>query len=101
MVRFRAALVTLALLCPATMAQPDVVLKWNALTVKTLVLQGQSPFAQARFAAIVQLAVFEAVNAITGDYDPYLGIAAPAGASLEAAAATAAYRVLKTYFPAA
>src|SRR5213594_3224011 len=102
MTRLRAALVTVALLCPATtMAQPDVVLKWNALTVKTLVLQGQSPFAQARFAAIVQLAVFEAVNAITGDYDPYLGIAAPAGASLEAAAATAAYRVLKTSFPVA
>ena len=99
MVRFRAALVTLALLCPATMARADVVLTWNALTVKTLVLQGQSPFAQARFAAIAQLAVFEAVNAITGDYRPYIGITAPAGASADAAAATAAYRVLKTYFP--
>lgn len=28
--------------------------------------EGQNPFAQARYAAIVQLAVFDAVNAITG-----------------------------------
>jgi hypothetical protein len=50
--------------------------------------------------AITQLAVFEAVNAITGDYKPYLGtVVAPAGASADAAAVTAAYRVLKTYFP--
>jgi hypothetical protein len=51
----------------------DVVLRWNAIAVKTLIQQGQSPFSQARFAAIVQLAVFEAVNAITGDYEPYIG----------------------------
>jgi hypothetical protein len=96
--RFRAGLAALLLLCPAAVAHADVVLAWNELTVKTLIQTGQSPFGQARFAAIVQLAVFEAVNAITRDYDPYLGIAAPAGASAEAAAATAAYRVLKTYF---
>src|SRR5204863_5366500 len=46
------------------------------------------------------LAVFEAVNAITGDYRPYLGtVVAPAGASVDAAAVTAAYKVLKNYFP--
>jgi hypothetical protein len=50
--------------------------------------------------AITQLAVFEAVNAITGEYQPYLGtIAAPAGASGEAAAAQAAHDVLRAYFP--
>ena len=52
--------------------------------------------------AITQLAVFEAVNAITGDYKPYLGtVVAPAGASADAAAVAAAYTVLKNYFPAA
>src|SRR5712671_4872330 len=81
-------------------ARADVVLDWNAIAVSTLVAQGQSPFAQARFMAITQLAVFEAVNAITGDYRPYLGtVAAPAGASVDAAAVTAAYKVLKNYFP--
>ena len=44
-----------------------------------MIQQGQSPFGQARVAAIVQLAVFEAVNAITGEYEPYIGITAPAG----------------------
>ncbi len=53
--------------------------------------------------SIVQLAVFEAVNAITGEYEPYLGtIDAPAeGASAEAAAIAAAHGVLKAYVPAA
>ena len=48
--------------------------------------------------AVVSLAMFEAVNAITGDYEPYLGtVAAPDDASPEAAAVAAAYRVLRTY----
>jgi hypothetical protein len=79
-------------------ASSDVVLEWNALAVTTIL--GVSPFAQARFAAITQLSVFEAVNAITGDYQPYLGsIVAPDGASADAAAVAAAYQVLITYFP--
>jgi membrane-associated phospholipid phosphatase len=84
-----------------TRAKADVVLDWNAIAVDTAVANKQSPFAQARYAAIVQLAVFEAVNAITGDYQPYLGtITAPPGASAEAAAIEAAYQVLINYFPA-
>ena len=79
----------------------DPVLDWNVIAVDTAVANGQNPFAQARFAAIVQVAVFEAVNAITGDYRPYLGsIVAPHRASADAAAVQAAYRVLSTYFPA-
>ena len=66
--------------------------------------QQPEPLAQGRYAAIVQVAVFEAVNAITGDYRPYPGtigtIVAPHGASADAAAVEAAYRVLSTYFPA-
>jgi hypothetical protein len=95
------ALVAL-LACSPIAARADVVLDWNAIAVSTLAGQGVSPFAQARFMAITQLAVFEAVNAITGDYQPYLGtIAAPAGASPDAAAVAAAYTVLKNYFSAA
>ena len=95
------ALVAL-LACSPIAARADVVLDWNAIAVSTLAGQGVSPFAQARFMAITQLAVFEAVNAITGDYQPYLGtIAAPAGASPDAAAVGAAYTVLKNYFSAA
>jgi hypothetical protein len=89
------------LLFGPAVAKADAVLDWNLIAVNTAIANGQSPFAQARYAAIVQLAVFEAVNAITRDYQPYLGsIVAPHGASADAAAIQAAYRVLSTYFPA-
>ena len=89
------------LLLGSAVAKADPVLDWNAIAVDTAVANGQNPFAQARFAAIVQVAVFEAVNAITGDDRPYLwSIVAPHGASPNAAAVQAAYRVLNTYFPA-
>src|SRR4051794_36110365 len=81
-------------------ASADPVSDWNAILFTTSV--GENPFAQARFAAITQLAVFEAVNAIEGNYKPYLGtISAPAGASAEAAAIAAAYTEVTNYFPAA
>src|SRR4051794_28658641 len=101
MMRLRTSVTLVALLvCSPIAARADVVLDWNAIAVSTLVGQGQSPFAQARFMAITQLAVFEAVNAITGDYKPYLGtVVAPAHASTDAAAVAAAYAVLKHYFP--
>ena len=89
------------LLFAPAVAKADVVLDWNEIAINTAIANGQSPFAQARYGAIVQLAVFEAVNAITDDYQPYLGtIVAHHGASADAAAIQAAYRVLSTYFPA-
>jgi PAP2 superfamily len=99
--RLHVAVAAIAVLSVPAMARADMVLTWNDLALKTLVMQGQTPFSQGRYMAIVQLAVFEAVNAVTGDYEPYIGVVAPVGASADAAAATAAYRVLKTYFPAA
>ena len=94
-----AVLLAAALLVTPASAAGDVVLDWNAITLATI--RNQNPFAQARFAAIVQLAVFEAVNAVTGEYHPYVGTTtAPAGASAEAAAVAAAHRVLVAYFPA-
>lgn len=88
-------------LCFSAVAQADVVSDWNAIAVNTAVANKTNPFAQARYAAIVQLAVFEAVNAVTGDYQPYLGtITRAPGASAEAAAVEAAYQVLIAYFPA-
>jgi hypothetical protein len=84
----------------AAATSSDVVLEWNAIAVNTMLTPpAATPFGQARYAAIVQLAVFEAVNAITHDYQPYLGtITAPPGASAQAAAVAAAHNVLKNYF---
>jgi hypothetical protein len=79
-------------------ATSDAVLDWNAIMVTTV--SGQNPFAQARLAAITQLAVFEAVNSITDDFEPYLApITAPPGASAEAAAVSAAHADLTFYLP--
>ena len=98
---FGVCMLMATLLFGAAVAKADAVLDWNLIAVNTAITNGQSPYAQARYAAIVQLAVFEAVNTITGDYRPYLGsIVAPHGASPDAAAIQAAYRVLSTYFPA-
>jgi hypothetical protein len=89
--------VTLMLVLPAVVAA-DAVSDWNAIMIATIT--PQNPFAQARYAAIIQLAVFEAVNACTGDYKPYLGtITATSDASPDAAASIAAHDVLKFYFP--
>jgi len=91
----------IATLFGSAVAKADVVLDWNVIAVNTAITNGQNPYAQARYATIVQLAVFESVNAITGEYHPYLGtIVAPRDASPEAAAIQAAYRVLRTYFTA-
>jgi len=81
-------------------ARADVLLDWNEIAART-VIPGQSPFAQARLMAIVHLAMFEAVNAVTGEYEPYLSnpITAPPVTSADAAAIAAAYKVLKNYFP--
>ena len=45
--------------------------------------------------------MFEAVNAVTAEYEPYLNppTVAPPGTSVEAAAIIAAHKVLTTYFP--
>ena len=101
--RVRTSITLVALLaCNSVAAKADVVLDWNAIAVSTVVSQEPRQFAHARFMAITQLAVFEAVNAITGDYQPYLGtIIAPGNASADAAAIAAAYTVLKNYFPSA
>jgi hypothetical protein len=93
----RTLLVCTVLLGTAAAATADPVLDWNAIAVATAV---GNPFNQARILAITHLAMFEAVNAIQGGYEPYLGtIVAPAGASAEAAAIAAAHDVLKFYFP--
>ena len=94
------SLVSVLLIGPRN-AAADVVLDWNAIALTNITVG--APFPTARLTAMTQLAVFEAVNAITGDYDPYLGVGtvtAPATASQEAAAASAAHAVLLAFFPA-
>ena len=87
-----------ALLVSAAAASANPVSDWNIIAIAQ---NAANPFNQARIMATTQLAVFEAVNAIQGGYEPYLGtVVAPAGASADAAAIAAAHTVLKFYFPA-
>jgi hypothetical protein len=79
-------------------ALADAVTDWNVILRTTI--SAETPQAQSRYAAITHLAVFEAVNAIAADYEPYLRtISAARGASPEAAAISAAHQVLSKYFP--
>ena len=89
---------TACVLTIPVVVKADAVTDWNAIMQATVA--ASNAFVQARSAAIVQLAVFEAVNSITGKYKPYLAtISAPPGASSEAAAVAAAYRTLVTLYP--
>jgi hypothetical protein len=88
-----AGLVVLA--APGT-ARADTVTQWNAIASTAIVVTaGQTPQASALSFGIVQGAVYDAVNAIDGGHQPYL-VEPPADAmdSKDAAAATAAFRVL-------
>jgi hypothetical protein len=83
-------------------ADPAVITDWNAVAVATIVTDAGKANAEAfLWYAFEQAAVYNAVVGITGRYQPYKWRPdAPEGASPQAAAATAAYRVLLTYFPA-
>jgi PAP2 superfamily len=88
-------------LLPAASARADTVTDWNAIATTAIVTTaGQSPHAATPSLAMVQGAVYDAVNAIDGGHRPYLG-APPADPSdsKQAAAATAAFRVLAGLFP--
>ena len=63
-----------SVLVGVAVCKADVVLDWNEIAADTLTANGTNPFAGARYLSIVQLAVFEAVNSITGNYKPYLGL---------------------------
>ena len=93
-------IVAACVLYGAGAAHADAVTDWNAIMQATVAVPPTNPIFQTRWGAIVQLAVFEAVNAITGDYEPYLGtIAAPPWASPDAAAIAAAHRTLVALRP--
>jgi hypothetical protein len=83
-------------------ADPAVIPYWNGVAVDVIVVDAGKANAEAfLWYAFEQAAVYNAVVGITGRYEPYKWDPdAPEGASPEAAAATAAFRVLLEYFPA-
>jgi len=89
---------TACVLTNSVVVKADAVTDWNAIMQTTVA--SSNAFFQGRNAAIVQVAVFEAINSITSKYNPYVAnIPAPPGASPETAAVAAAHRTLVTLYP--
>jgi hypothetical protein len=79
-----------------------MVIDWNTNAQAAIIgTAGQGPTVAYLHLAMVQGAVYDAVNAIEGGYEPYLGTPAMAdpGDSSLAAVATAAHGVLVALFP--
>jgi hypothetical protein len=93
-----AAVVTLG--SPAV-AQGDAVIDWNIHAQTTILAPGPTAHASTLNFAMVHGAVYDAVNAIDRRYEPYLAFPrTKRWASKDAAAATAAFRVLASLYPA-
>ena len=88
---FFAQILTTLLLGTPLPAQ-NVVTEWNGIASSTIVANGGKPsVASSVWFAYTSIAVYDAVNAVHGQFQPfyYMGTASP-GASDEAAAVTAA-----------
>ena len=98
------ALVVTTLVAPG-LARADVISDWNAIAQAETVPLRPTAHGQMRGMAMVVGAVYDAVNAIDRGHQPYLvdpeNVGAQPWASQDAAAATAAYRVLRAITPAA
>ena len=93
-----------ALAAPADVAQGNEVTKWNEIAVITVNAQppiASAPNAGSIFMAMVQGAVYGAVNAVDRTDGRISSIDSSPKASAEAAAATAAFRVLDSFFSSA
>ena len=78
---------------PAATLEVQAVVDWNATALRTTAAAPFDPPLESRNLALVQVAVFDAVNSIRGRHRPYaIRIGGPRDASAVSAAATAAYR---------
>jgi len=86
----------------ATPARSDPVTDWNQIALNaTGLAAGGNTWYQTRTLAHTHAAIFDAVNSIDRRYEPYVAdLKAPAGASVDAAIASAAHTVLVSHVPA-
>ncbi len=83
-----------------TTARGNVILDWNAVMLSAIRLDTTAPTLSTRNLAILNLAMYDAVNSVVRTHQPYaFGLQAPPGASAEAAAAAAGYGVLQALYP--
>ena len=85
----------------AALPPGNSVAQWNQIAENTVVGSGAFLPESFVYMAYASAAVYDAVVAIEGGFEPYgPAIDAPAGASVDAAVVEAAYRTLWNYFPA-
>jgi hypothetical protein len=75
------------------------VIYWNQVQLQAIVNDATTPEVASRGLAMVSAAVYDAVNAIDATPGYYVTLQAPAGASADAAVASAAYTVLSYLYP--
>jgi PAP2 superfamily protein len=88
-------LVVFVVILASASARADVVTEWNEAAFRAALVANSSALNMTRFIAIVEAAVFDAVNGIDRRYTPiHVDPAGPSTASRRAAAAQAAYAIL-------
>jgi hypothetical protein len=94
-------------------AAQNPIIDWDQIAATTIITNGATaanvtgtapgaitPGGSSIYLAFVHLAMYNAVEAIDGRYQPYLfALTAPRSASKQAAAIAAAHRILVNYFP--
>jgi PAP2 superfamily len=96
----RCLLVFGVVMLAAGIARADEITDWNETMLRAALVGGTTAPVTTRVAAIVQAAVFDAVNGIARRYTPiHVEPAGPAGASRDAAAVQAAYATLVQLYP--
>jgi hypothetical protein len=97
-----AALLTVPTTAPASADRPNSVIAWDQRAERAIWdVAGQQPYVTRRSFAMVHGAVYDAVNAIDGNrFQPLISSPPATGReSVDAAVASAAYRVLDSLFP--
>src|SRR5215510_14410696 len=93
------ATVVAAAFVPAP-TRADIIIDWNVKSDEIAAQKQIPPFNHSRGVAMLQVAMFEAVNAIEGRYLPYkLNLTADRNTSKEAAAAAAGHAILVALYP--
>jgi hypothetical protein len=94
-------LTVVASLAGAPMLRAGAVSDWSLIAQNSIVVVGKKfPGEAAVYMGIVHAAIYDAAVGVSGGYRPYhVAPVVPHGASLDAAVATAAHRVLVELFP--
>lgn len=94
------AAMMLFLITSAGLTTADVIIEWNEKAVVAGYAARVTPNVSSRQIAMVHIAMFEALNSIEPRYTPYRArLSVEPGASRDAAAATAAHRILTRAYP--